>query len=70
MKEIKTYIVLERKTTKGTMSTTIGRYKVGAKDEKEALKIIREKLGKLRKFNVYYQAEQNTMKYKEVVKEI
>lgn len=68
-KRCNTYIVTTRKTINGTTSITTGRYAVGAKNEKEAMKIAREKIGKFNKFNVYFKSDDNFLNYKEVSKE-
>ena len=49
----KTYIILEIGPY-GSRKTIIGRYKVGAKNEKEALVLIKSKYGKHKAFNIYY----------------
>lgn len=45
------------------------RYLVGAKNEKEAEEILKKKIGKHAKVNVYYKDENNRVKYGEVIKE-
>lgn len=50
----KTYIILEIGPY-GSRKTIIGRYKVGAKNEKEALVLIKSKYGKHKAFNIYYE---------------
>lgn len=68
-KKYNTYIILTRKTVKGTQSLCTGRYAVGAKNEKEAIKIIRDKIGKLNKYSMYYKSTENYMDYKNVAEE-
>lgn len=64
MKKIETYIILKRRRSNiGIVYTT--RYAVGAKSEKEAIKLLRDKIG-LGKIAVYYKEEEPIMKYKEI----
>lgn len=68
-KRYNTYIVHTRKTIKCTQSLCTGRYAVGAKNEKEAIDIIKNKLGKFNKYSVYYKSDESYMDYKSVAKE-
>lgn len=67
MKTIETYIVIKRDRCKGGFVLKT-RYSVGAKSEKEALKIAREKIG-LGKISVYYKSSEQYRKYKEVTED-
>lgn len=68
-KKYNTYIIHTRKTERGTHSVCTGRYAVGAKNEKEAINIIREKLGAFNKYSIYYKSDEPYINYKEIAKE-
>lgn len=51
------YIVLHRARTKALGCTTLGRYIVAAKNEKEAEQFVKEAIGKYENVKVYYQLE-------------
>ena len=53
-KEPSTYIVLHRGRTAKRGCTVLGRYRVGAKNEEEALKFVKAIAGKHIKAEVYY----------------
>lgn len=64
IKSIETYIIIKSvRSYSGLIDKT--RYAVGAKSEKEAIKILRDKIG-LGKIAVYYKEREPIMKYKEV----
>lgn len=65
MRPVETFIILkEKRMHSGYIDRT--RYAVGAKDEKQALELLRDKIGKLCKIRVYYKEQVSFMKYKEV----
>lgn len=68
-KKYNTYIIHTRKTVNGTHSLCTGRYAVGAKNEKEAINIIKDKLGKFNKYSIYYKSNEDYMDYKNIAKE-
>lgn len=69
----KTYIVLHFSgSTPNGNHTNIatGRYRVGARNEKEAEEFLRKKVGKHTRCRVYYQDDINDMAYAQVVDDI
>lgn len=56
-KPANTYIVQHRGKSAERGCTVFGRYKVGAKNEKEAEALLREVVGKHAKVKVYYQVK-------------
>ena len=67
----KNFIIVEvapyNKKRYGTIS---GRYRVSARNEKEALEIIKKKLGKHRSFTIYYEDKKVIVKHGQAVKDI
>ena len=72
MKSVKNYILLvDYHRHPKYQRNTAGRYRVGAKTPKEAVQLLREKIG-FGCIQVYYECEpgdRNNVNYKEVVKE-
>lgn len=71
MKPIHNYILLvDNYRRPSRQRNTAGRYRVGAKSEKEAKKLLRNKI-QFGSIQVYYQCEKDdtTIGYKEIVKE-
>ena len=69
MKNISNYILLvDSYRRPSRQRNTKGRYRVGAKTEKEAVKLLREKI-KFGSIQVYYKCDDVTIGYKEVVRE-
>ena len=72
MKEVNNYILLvDSHRRPSRMRNTAGRYRVGAKTEKEAISLLREKI-KFGSIQVYYKCkptEGMMISYKEVIKE-
>ena len=73
MKRIKNYILLvDNYRRPSRRRNTAGRYRVGAKSPKEAIKILREKI-KFGSIQLYYECnpkeEEKMIKYKQVFKE-
>lgn len=82
VKKYNHYIVLQRGKTKKWGCTTLGRYIVAAKNEKEAVQFVKNKFGKHINVSVYYKIpdwdvesyvqtrhERKKLDYKEVIKE-
>lgn len=70
MKPIQNYILLvDTHRRPSRQRNTAGRYRVGAKSEKEAEKLLRNAIG-FGSIHVYYTCETNKIGYKEIVKEI
>lgn len=73
MKEIKSVIVLLRKSKGDGSSYTSDRWRVGAKSEKEAVKIVNEFLKEInlrRKVRAYYIDNSKHTAYKTIVEDI
>lgn len=66
-KNVKTYIVHHRGKAHHGGYTILGRYIVGAKNEKEAEKFLRETIGKHAKVKVYYEDTKKTLSYGMVI---
>ncbi|ADO59992.1 hypothetical protein SKN87_26240 (plasmid) [Paenibacillus polymyxa] len=65
----KTYIVHHRGQVIHGGYTVLGRYKIGARNEKEAKQFLREKVGKHTKVKVYYEDKNSVVSHGSVVKE-
>lgn len=63
----KTFIVHQNGNYK--QPTVIGRYKVGARDKKEAESLLREVIGKHTKVRVYYEEKVKLVPHGTVIKE-
>ncbi|PER55857.1 hypothetical protein CN495_08890 [Bacillus thuringiensis] len=68
-KGVQTFIVHHRGRASHGGFTVIGRYRVGAKNEKNAEELLREEIGKHNKVSTYYADGKNDLKYGEVVRE-
>lgn len=68
-KRSKTYIVHHRGHSQHGGYTTLGRYRVGAKNEKEAEMYLRNKIGKHHKVRVYYEEKEKLLSNGVVIKE-
>lgn len=69
MKKVNNYILLvDNYRRLSRQRNTAGRYRVGAKSEKEAIELLREKIG-FGSIQVYYLSDDVKVRYKEVVKE-
>ena len=66
----KTYIVHHRGKSLQRGYTVLGRYKVGARNEKEAAKLLRETVGKHAKVQVYYVETKNLVAHGVVQKDV
>lgn len=66
-KNINEYIVLRRAKTKKYGCTVIGRYRVCAKNEKEAIEIAGENIGKHCKLDSFQAREKEGLKYREFI---
>lgn len=64
-----TYIVHHRGHTRDGGYTVLGRYKVGARNEKEAEDFLRKIVGKHTKVKVYYKDESSNIPHGTVIKE-
>ena len=65
----KNFIVLEiAPYNKKRFGTISGRYRVGARNEKEVLEIIKKKFGKHKAFTVYYEDKKVIVEYVEKVR--
>lgn len=67
-KQGKTYIVIQLATGIGRPLAE-GRYRVGAKNRKQAAKFLRNKIGKHAKVHVYYEAKDKLLPHGIVVKD-
>lgn len=65
----KTFILLHRGQAHHGGYTVLGRYKVGARNPKEAEQFLREVIGKHVKIQVYYEDKKVKLTHGEVVKE-
>jgi hypothetical protein len=65
----KTFIVLHNGQASHGGYTTLGRYKVGARNEKEAETLLRGVVGKHAKVNVYYEDKDIVVAHGSVVKD-
>jgi hypothetical protein len=65
----KTYIVHHRGRADNDRFTVLGRYKVGARNEKEAEDFLKEVVGKHAKVKVYYEEKKDLVTHKIVFKE-
>lgn len=66
----KTYVVHHRGRADHGGFTVLGRYLVGAKNQKEAEQLLRDTLGKHVKVAVYYEVKEGPkLKYKQVIKD-
>lgn len=63
----KTFIVHQNGTY--GQPTVIGRFRVGAKNEKDAERILRLKIGKHTKVRTYYEEKKDLLPYGVVIKE-
>lgn len=68
-KNVKAFIVLHKGMTYHSGCTTLGRYCVGAKNEKEAEQFVRDEIGKHHKVRVYYEDKNRFMPYGMVIRE-
>lgn len=65
----KTYIVHHRGQTNHGGYTVLGRYKIGARNEKEAEDLLRKEVGKHSKVKVYYEEWKSAVPHGIVIKE-
>lgn len=65
----KTYIVHHRGRANHGGFTVLGRYKIGARNEKEAEKLLRGIVGKHTKVNVYYEEKNKLVPHGTIIKE-
>ncbi|PGT89907.1 hypothetical protein [Bacillus thuringiensis] len=65
----KTYIVHHRGRASHGGFTVLGRYRVGAKSEKDAEDLLRQEIGKHHKVAVYYETKANLLPIGMVVRE-
>lgn len=65
----KTYIVHHRGQANHGGYTVLGRYKVGARNEKEAESLLRKVVGKHAKVVVYYENQKDLVSHGTVIKE-
>lgn len=68
MKSVNNYILLVDSNKGNFSGNNAGRYRVGAKSEKEAIKFLRGKI-KFGSIQVYYKCSDVILSYKEIVKE-
>lgn len=67
----KNFIILEVVPyNKKRFGTICGRHRVGARNEKEVLEIIKKKLGKHKAFTVYYEDKKVIVEHGQAVKDI
>lgn len=66
----KTYIVHHRGQAHHGGYTVLGRYKVGARNEKEAESLLRDHVGKHAKVQVYYEEKVKVVPHGTVIKDI
>lgn len=66
----KTYIVLHRGQASHGGYTTLGRYIVGARNEKEAESLLRGSVGKHAKVSVYYEDKHKKVSHGTVTRDI
>lgn len=64
-KDVKTYIVLQGGSYH--QHRTIARFRVGARNEKEALSLVRKEIGKHAKLRVYYEDKNRFMTHGTVI---
>lgn len=69
VKNSKAFIVLHKGMTHNRGCTTLGRYCVGAKNEKEAEQFVRDEIGKYNKVRVYYEDKNRFMPHGMVIRE-
>lgn len=65
----KTYIVHHRGQASHGGYTVLGRYKIGARNEKEAENFLKEVVGKHAKVKVYYEDKQGILSHGMVIRE-
>lgn len=65
----RTFIVLHRGQSEHGIFTTLGRYRVGARNEKEAEDLVKAEVGKHIKVKVYYEEKRNLLSHGLVIKE-
>lgn len=65
----KTYIVHHRGQASHGGYTVLGRYKIGARNEKEAEEFLRKEVGKHAKVKVYYEEKKNLVSHGTIIKE-
>ena len=65
----KTYIVHHRGQAHHGGYTVLGRYKVGARNEKEAEELLRGVVGKHAKVKVYYEDKKSSISHGMVIRE-
>ncbi|PLS19430.1 hypothetical protein CVD28_03165 [Bacillus sp. M6-12] len=65
----RTFIVHHRGQANHGGYTVLGRYKVGARNEKEAEELLRGEVGKHAKTKVYYEDEKSFMPHGVVIRE-
>jgi len=68
-KNVKTYIVHHRGQASHGGYTILGRYRIGAKNEKQAEDLLRDVVGKHAKVKVYYEETKNLLAHGVIVKE-
>lgn len=65
----KTFIVHHRGQAHHGGYTVLGRYRVGARNEKEAIELVRKEVGKHAKVRVYYEEKSKMLSHGIVVRE-
>lgn len=68
-KRSKTYIIHHRGQANHGGYTVLGRYRIGAKNEKEAEELLRGKVGKHAKVKVYYEEKEKLVSHGIIIRE-
>lgn len=66
----KTYILLHRGRSKDKGCIVFGRYRVGAKNKKDALTLLKNEIGKHCNIEVYYEEKSNLLEVGSIIKEV